>query len=121
MSLQKADVLLEEARNELQREIARRGDGERVPLLASMREAAEAFVDHAERRAAQGEPPINLDLALAFKGLVLEAATRRKMGDVRQAFLLLGKEATVKDRNHRAVSDREGQRVAALEAAVKSA
>jgi hypothetical protein len=59
-----------------------------------------------------------MDLADSFKGLVIEAAKRRWSPDdkdaVKKAFLLLGKEATVKSRNHWATYEREFDKVQEL-------
>lgn len=102
---------------ELHREIEARAAEEKVPLLTAMLLAAQAFVTEAERRADTTGEPLNLDLAEAFKGLVIEVAEARYSGDkdrVKKAFLLLGKGATVKGRNHWATHDREMGKLASL-------
>lgn len=74
-------------------------------VLPSLERAAEAFVDEAVRRGG-----LDLDLVEGFKGLVLEAAVRRCGTDkeaVKKAFVLLGKETSVKSRNHTAQYERE--------------
>lgn len=87
--------------------------------LDAMRAAAEAFVSEA----AQRPEGLSLDLADAFKGLVLEAAARRHAGfasgslppdAVPHAFRLLGKGTTVDSRNHRTAWAREAMRVEGL-------
>lgn len=83
-------------------------------LLDSLGIAAEAFVAEAERRTENGAR-LDMDLADSFKGLVIEAAKRRwgpeDKDAVKKAFLLLGKEATVKSRNHWATYERELDKV----------
>lgn len=86
-------------------------------LLDHLDGAAEAFVAEAERRT-EGGPRLDMDLADSFKGLVIEAAKRRWNAEdkdaVKKAFLLLGKEATVKSRNHWATYEREFDKVQEL-------
>jgi DNA-binding NtrC family response regulator len=86
----------------------------RGSVLELMERAAEGFVIEAERWAARGER-LNLDLTEALKGLALEHAKRRIGGDegeaLRRAFILLGKEPVVKDRNHAASYRRECEKV----------
>jgi DNA-binding NtrC family response regulator len=83
-------------------------------LLAHLERLAEAFVDDAERRKAQGKPSLDLDLTDALKGFVLEAAKRRGGPDereaIRSAFVLLGKEAKVTARNHGAAYKHESDK-----------
>jgi DNA-binding NtrC family response regulator len=84
--------------------------------------AAEAFVIEAERRAEGGER-LDMDLTEGMKGLVVETARRRIGGDeregLRRAFVLLGKEATVKDRNHTTVHRREHEKMELLRRALE--
>ncbi len=83
--------------------------------------AAEAFVAEAERRAELGDR-LDMDLVDGMKGLVIEVAKRRKGGaepdSVRHAYILLGKESTVKDRNHTAAYKREQSKLEALRRAL---
>lgn len=91
------------------------GGGTPSSMLDQLERAAEAFVIEAERRAESGEQKLDMDVADALKGLVIEAAKRRFGLDekeaLRRAFLLLGKEATVERRNHWAVYKREMERL----------
>jgi DNA-binding NtrC family response regulator len=93
----------------------------RGSTLELMERAAEGFVIEAERWAARGEK-LNLDHTDALKGLALEHAKRRSGGDeseaLRRAFILLGKESVVKDRNHAASFRRECEKVDLLRRAL---
>jgi DNA-binding NtrC family response regulator len=93
------------------------GKGSPRTLLDHLDSAAEAFVAEAERRTETGIK-LDMDLADSFKGLVIEAAKRRWNPEdkdaVKKAFLLLGKEATVKSRNHWATYEREFDKVQEL-------
>ena len=93
------------------------GKGSPRTLLDYLDSAAEAFVAEAERRTETGIR-LDMDLADSFKGLVIEAAKRRWSPEdkdaVKKAFLLLGKEATVKSRNHWATYEREFEKVQEL-------
>lgn len=93
------------------------GKGSPRTLLDQLGLAAEAFVAEAERCTETGVR-LDMDLADAFKGLVIEAAKRRWASEdkdgVKKAFLLLGKEATVKSRNHWAAYEREMDKVVEL-------
>lgn len=93
------------------------GKGSPRTLLDHLDSAAEAFVAEAERRTETGIR-LDMDLADSFKGLVIEAAKRRWSPEdkdaVKKAFLLLGKEATVKSRNHWATYEREFDKVQEL-------
>jgi len=85
-------------------------------LVATLWRAARAFVDEAERREASGvRTP--LDLADAFRGLVLCAAIDRR-SDLDAAFVLLDQGSLLRSRNHHRVLRRELERVRALIAAV---
>jgi len=83
-------------------------------VIELMEQAAEAFVTEAERAARRGKK-LDMDLADAFKGFVIEAAKRRLGPDereaLRRAFILLGKESTVESRNHSAVYRREVEKL----------
>jgi DNA-binding NtrC family response regulator len=85
--------------------------------------AAEAFVTEAQRRAESGQNKLDLDLAEALKGLVIDAAKRRLGNDekeaLRRAFVLLGKDATVEGRNHWALYKREMEKVSLARAALQ--
>jgi len=63
-------------------------------------------------RARQG-PELDMDLADAFKGLLLAAAVEA-LGGRDEAFKALGREALVRNRNHHKVLKRELERVEAL-------
>ena len=85
-------------------------------LVATLWRAARAFVDEAERREASGvRTP--LDLADAFRGLVLCAAIDRR-SDLDAAFALLDQASLLRSRNHHRVLRRELDRVRGLIAAV---
>jgi DNA-binding NtrC family response regulator len=73
--------------------------------------AATAFAKEAERR---GAGALDLDLADAFKGFVLAAATERLGGSREEAFALLGREKLARDRNHHKVFRREIDRAEQL-------
>jgi DNA-binding NtrC family response regulator len=81
-------------------------------LVEQLHAAATMFVREAERRAAAGAP-LDLELADAFQGLVLLAATE-KLESRDDAFRLFGREAQVRSRNHHKVLRRESIRVEAL-------
>jgi DNA-binding NtrC family response regulator len=91
------------------------GRGAPLSLFEYLERAAAAFVTEAERRAEWGEEKLDLALADAFKGLVIEAAKRRFGADekeaLRRAFVLLGKGSTVEGRNHWATYKREMEKV----------
>jgi transcriptional regulator with AAA-type ATPase domain len=78
------------------------------PLPESLRAAALAFVAEARKRNAQ----LDLDLADAFKGLVLGMAIRQVGRD--EGFRLLGRESLVKNRNHHKALKRELEKVETL-------
>ncbi len=78
-----------------------------------MRAAAKAFVTESRRR---GEP-LDLDLADAFKGMVLATALEDD-ADRDRVFERLGKGSLVKGRNHHKVLRRELERVEALHQAL---
>jgi DNA-binding NtrC family response regulator len=101
----------------IERALQYEGKGSPRTLLDYLDSAAEAFVAEAERRTETGIR-LDMDLADSFKGLVIEAAKRRWNPEdkdaVKKAFLLLGKEATVKSRNHWATYEREFEKVQEL-------
>jgi len=88
-----------------------RGSGRRT-LLESLRGAATAFVEEAERFDEKGLP-LDVELANAFQGLVLAAAVERH-GSRDAAFRLFGKGAQVQSKNHHKIIRRELERVEAL-------
>jgi DNA-binding NtrC family response regulator len=91
----------------VERALAFEGDPMPRPLLDLLHAAATAFVVEAERT------PIDLDLADAFRGMVLRAASE-KTGTVEDAFRLFGRDAVVEHRNHTKVLRKELARVEAL-------
>lgn len=82
--------------------------------LEAMRAAARAFAQLARAGAAAGDP-LDLELAAAFKGLVLEEAASASGGQ-REAFVLFGREALLRGGNYLQVWRREQERVEALRA-----
>ncbi|MBN1210157.1 MAG: sigma-54-dependent Fis family transcriptional regulator [Myxococcaceae bacterium] len=80
-----------------------------APLMEAMQAAAESFFHEAQRR---GEAGLALDLADAFRGLVLAVALRR-LG-MEEAFRLLGCEHILRGRNHQRLLHRERERVESL-------
>jgi len=89
---------------------------EALGLVATLWRAARAFVDDAERRESAGAR-LSLDLADAFRGLVLCAAIERRQG-LDPAFVLLDQASLLRGRNHHRVLRRELERVRALLEAV---
>ncbi|TMQ09819.1 MAG: sigma-54-dependent Fis family transcriptional regulator [Deltaproteobacteria bacterium] len=83
-----------------------------IGLVASLWRAACAFVDEAERREVSGTR-LSLDLADAFRGLVLAAAVDRR-GSRDAAFAVLDQASLLRSRNHHRVLRRELERVRAL-------
>ncbi|MFO0587920.1 MAG: sigma 54-interacting transcriptional regulator [Polyangiaceae bacterium] len=108
----------------IERALQYEGKGSPRTLLDYLDMAAEAFVAEAERRTETGIR-LDMDLADSFKGLVIEAAKRRWSPEdkdgVKKAFLLLGKEATVKSRNHWATYEREFEKVQELKRVLAAA
>jgi transcriptional regulator with AAA-type ATPase domain len=78
------------------------------PLPEALRAAAQAFVAEARKR----NGPLDLDLADAFRGLVLGMAIRQVGRD--EGFKLLGRESLVKNRNHHKALKRELEKVESL-------
>ena len=89
---------------------------EALGLVATLWRAARAFVDEAERREASGVR-LSIDLADAFRGLVLCAAIERRR-DRDAAFVLLDQASLLRGRNHHRVLLRELERVRGLIEAV---
>lgn len=88
-----------------------RGTGRRS-LLETMRVAATAFVEEAERLEERGLW-LDLDLCDAFRGVVLGTAVER-LGSRDAAFRMLGKAQQVQSRNHHKMLRRELEKVQAL-------
>lgn len=101
--------------SEVHRALEFEGKGSPETVWEHLERAAGAFVSEAERRATAGAPRLDMDVADAFKGLVLQIARRRVGGDakesIRRAFILLGKEGTVEGRNHNAAFRRESDKL----------
>jgi DNA-binding NtrC family response regulator len=74
------------------------GGTEQRSLLDLLHIAGAAFVAEAERQRSAGAS-LDLDLAGAFEGFVLDAAVRRHK-NVEAALRVLGKESVVQNRNH---------------------
>jgi DNA-binding NtrC family response regulator len=81
-------------------------------LVQSMWRVAHAFVDEVERRESSASR-LQLELADAFRGLVLGAAIERRRGRD-AAFLLLDQASLLRSRNHHRVLRRELEKVRAL-------
>lgn len=96
----------------LTRALAYESQGEDARALPAIVAAAAAFVAEAKRRRAAGGT-LDLDLADAFKGLVLATALEHDR-DREAAFGLFGKSSLVKSRNHHKVLKREIERADAL-------
>ncbi|MEZ4294102.1 MAG: sigma 54-interacting transcriptional regulator [Polyangiaceae bacterium] len=104
--------LLIEARH-LARALANEDEGGAPSLVQQLRAAALAFVTEAERR----DEGLSLDLADAFRGIVLGTAAQKLSG--RDAALsLLGMGGFVKSRNQHKIVKREVERVRELAAAL---
>ena len=88
--------------------------------IAPFRRAAEAFVEASLGETEGGRPPLPLELAEAFTGLVLLAAAER-LGGEREAFLHFDLEARTRGGNHLKTWRREMERVEALERALRGA
>jgi transcriptional regulator with AAA-type ATPase domain len=101
----------------IERRHAERALAHEVPLgmentLASLWQAAHAFVQEAERRELSGTS-LPLDTSDAFCGLVLAAAIVR-LGGREEAFAMFGLEQLLKNRNHQRFLRRELARVRRL-------
>ncbi len=81
-------------------------------LIAQLWRAAQSFVAEAERRRS-GSAPLPLEMTEAFRGMVLGAAVQQA-GDRDLAFVLLGQEPLLKNRNHHRALRRELSRVREL-------
>lgn len=103
-----AQVLTLEAHH-VQQALGYESDPGAQPLTEALSAAASAFVTAAQAR---GPGALDLDMADAFRGLVLAVATRRHGRE--EAFRLLGRESFVKSRNHYRTLRREVEKVEAL-------
>ncbi len=86
-------------------------------LLGALNQAARAFVDEAIHHQAHGSS-MDLDLADAFRGAVLSAGHVR-LKDLREVYLLFGRDKVVRSRNHQRDFRREMDRLDALAALIK--
>ncbi|MDI3287798.1 sigma 54-interacting transcriptional regulator [Polyangium sp. 15x6] len=91
--------------------------GGRRSLLESMRSAAAAFVEEAERLEERGLG-LDLDHGDAFRGFILGTAVER-LGNRESAFRMLGKAQQVQSRNHHKMLRRELEKVDALCKAIR--
>ena len=80
-------------------------DAERSPVADLLMRAAHAFVRETSRR--RGTPaPLSLEMAEAFRSMVLAAAVQQ-LGNREEAFHLFGQHQLVKSRNHHRTLRRE--------------
>ncbi|MEZ4301913.1 MAG: sigma 54-interacting transcriptional regulator [Polyangiaceae bacterium] len=105
----------------IERALSYEGTAPARGLWEHLARTAEVFVDEVERRAdAVHGLRLDMDHAEVFKWFVIEAARRRLGGDekeaVRRAFILLGKEAMVQSRNHKAQWKREEDKMLTMRA-----
>jgi DNA-binding NtrC family response regulator len=84
-------------------------DAEPSALVRQLWRAAVSFVHEAERRRGGGQP-LTLEVTDAFRGMVLGAAVQ-ETGSRDDAFVLLGQEPLLKNRNHHRTLRRELARV----------
>ncbi|MDC0748637.1 sigma-54-dependent transcriptional regulator [Polyangium mundeleinium] len=99
------------ARRHVERALAYDASPETGAFVEQLWRAASAFVQEAERRGPSAGP-LSLDMADAFRGLVLVAAVQRRGRD--DAFVLLGQQQLLKNRNHHRALKRELERVREL-------
>jgi transcriptional regulator with AAA-type ATPase domain len=92
----------------VERALAYEGRSDPGPLLSLLWRAAKALVQEAERRDDAGAT-VSLDTCETLRGLVLAAAVLRRGRD--EAFVLLGQQALLKNRNHHRALRRELDRV----------
>ncbi|AKT43944.1 sigma-54-dependent transcriptional regulator [Chondromyces crocatus] len=97
---------------DVERALAYEGGAEGSSLIAQLWRAANSFVQEVERRA-QSDTPIPLELCEAFRGMVMGAAVQLR-GDRDEAFVLLGQQQLLKNRNHHRALRRELERVREL-------
>jgi Sigma-54 interaction domain len=107
------DLVIE--RRHVERALTFDGDAEPNALMGLLWRAARAFVQEAERCEGRGAV-LPLDLTEAFRGMVLGAAVRQRGRD--EAFVLLGQQPLIKNRNHHRALKRELMRVRELVRAV---
>lgn len=100
------DVTLEEAH--VEQALAYERVSEQAPLMGALHAAALAFFNEARRQ----EGRLELELADAFRGLILGVAVRQLGRD--DAFRLFGYDRMVKGRNHHRVLHRDLEKVEAL-------
>ena len=99
-------------RHHVERALTFDGDAEPSALIKQLWRAAHTFVREAERRRG-GAAALALDLAEAFRGMVLGAAVQHT-ANRDDAFVLLGQEPLLKNRNHHRALRRELARVREL-------
>jgi len=99
------------AQRHVERALAYDASPETGALLEQLWRAASAFVQEAERRWPSASS-LSLEMADAFRGLVLAAAVQRRGRD--DAFVLLGQQQLLKNRNHHRALKRETERVREL-------
>jgi DNA-binding NtrC family response regulator len=99
-------------RHHVERALTFDSDVEPSALVEQLWRAAHTFVHEAERRR-RGDAPLPLELADAFRGLVLGAALQQT-GSRDGAFVVLGQEPLLKNRNHHRALHRELSRVREL-------
>ncbi|MFO0756295.1 MAG: sigma 54-interacting transcriptional regulator [Byssovorax sp.] len=82
----------------------------------TLERAAEAFASEAMRRRAMELPALDMDAAEGLKAMVIDAVKRKVGGDdkesLRRAYVLLGKQGIVDNRNHLAHYRRESENLA---------
>jgi DNA-binding NtrC family response regulator len=103
-------------RRHIDRALLFEGSAEEGPVIHQLWKAAQSFVQEAERRARNGGT-LPLELADAFRGLVLGLAVHRA-GDRDGAFRMFAQEHLLKNRNHHRVLRRELDRVRELSRAL---
>ncbi len=103
-------------RRHVDRALLFEGSSEEGPVIHQLWKAAQSFVQEAERRARSGGT-LPLELADAFRGLVLGLAVHRA-GDRDGAFRMFAQEHLLKNRNHHRVLRREIERVRELSRAL---
>ena len=99
-------------RRHVERALTFDADAEPSALVGLLWRAARAYVREAERLRERGAP-LPLDLADAFRGMVLGAAVHAT-GNRDEAFTLLGQQPLLKNRNHHRALRRELARVREL-------
>jgi DNA-binding NtrC family response regulator len=92
-------------RRHVERALRFDADAEPSTLIAQLWRAAQSFVQEAARRRG-GSAPLPLEMTDVFRGMVLGAAVLQA-GDRDAAFLLLGQEPLLKNRNHHRALRRE--------------